>query len=174
MTTCRRISNAFKNGAFMLRNLSTPFSNAYTRPSFERYIFHFGPYQVYPEICGPQFLGVASSSWKNLGRIFVFDLCLLWVQTVCGALGRHSAQAPAAGHWSLDWQFRPWNFRSCVHIWVQKIPYKIHHHICAALGGCLKRVLSQYLPLTGQRLGHTSTWSKSLRKVLPAMRRCQI
>ena len=27
-----------------------------------------------------------------------FDFCLLWVQTVRGALGRHGAQAPAAGH----------------------------------------------------------------------------
>ena len=53
----------------------------------------------------------------------------------------------------------------------KKILHKIHHHICAAFGGCLKRFFP--VPLRGQRLGHTSTWSNSLRKILPAMWRCQ-
>ena len=51
ITTCRRTSNAFKNGALMLRNISTPFSNVYTRPIFERYFFVlFAPYQGNPYI----------------------------------------------------------------------------------------------------------------------------
>ena len=36
MTTCRRTSNAFKNGALMSCNIGSPFSNACTHPNFER------------------------------------------------------------------------------------------------------------------------------------------
>ena len=49
------------------------------------------------------FRGLSSSS-TDLGQMFVLGFCLLWVETVCGALSSLSAQAPRA--WALkSWQY---------------------------------------------------------------------
>ena len=59
MTTFRRTSNAFKNGVLMLRNISTPFLNAYMRLILERYLIrYFCPFLATLKSAKPLFYSV--------------------------------------------------------------------------------------------------------------------